>query len=338
MPGEEEARADTPPAPPPTIEARDLTKRYGGIVALDGLSLQMPEGPIGFLGPNGAGKSTFLKILCGITLPSAGSCRLLGIDVVDHPVDAKQRLGYMPEFDCLPPDITAIQFVSHLARLSGLRKSDAVARTHEVLSYLRVGDERHRKLNQLSGGQRVKVRLAQAIVHNPGVLLLDEPTAGLDPWSRSEMLQLVQTIARRPGKTVILTTHILPDVEFMCDRVVVINAGKVIMDGEVAALTRRDAGFLVLRVRGAVDEFVVDLRERSLDVEVRKDELRIHQPKPDTLDEALRLAAIRRIQVRYASRGMKTLEEAFVELVQGEREKARGGSVTVPAILAEGGP
>ncbi len=192
---------------------------------MDDLSVAIPDGAIGLVGPNGAGKTTFLRLLLGLLQPTAGTATVLGHGIADG-IAVRERIGYMPEHDCLIPDMTGIGLVSYMGRVSGLDKDTAMARAHDVLQFVGVEEERYRKIAEYSTGMKQKIKLAQAMVHDPPLYIFDEPTTGLDPRGRTEMLDLLRTIARAGGRNIILSSHLLPDVETICKYVVILDGGR----------------------------------------------------------------------------------------------------------------
>ncbi|CAN5465140.1 ABC transporter ATP-binding protein [soil metagenome] len=225
-----------------------LTKRYpGGVTALDGLTLELEPGIIGLVGANGAGKSTFLRILLGLLEPTSGSASVLGHDVRDAWTSLRRFLCYMPESDCLPPDMTATDFVGQMGRLSGLPPSAARERAAEVLRHVGLFEERYRPIGGYSTGMKQRVKLAQALVHDPRLLLLDEPTNGLDPAGRDEMLALVRRTGTEFGIAVIVASHLLGEIERVCDFLVAIDAGRLVRAAPLHAFTER-TGILAVEV------------------------------------------------------------------------------------------
>jgi ABC-2 type transport system ATP-binding protein len=211
------------------ISIRNLTKRYGDTVtALDGLTLDIEPGIVGLVGSNGAGKSTLLKILLGLIEPTSGEATVLDLDIRKRGTDIRQFVGYMPEHDCLPPDASATDFVSHLALISGLPRTAARERTAEVLRHVGLYEERYRAIGGYSTGMKQRVKLAQALVHDPRLLLLDEPTNGLDPAGRDEMLELVHRTGTEFGMAVIVASHLLGEIERVCTYLVAIEGGKLL--------------------------------------------------------------------------------------------------------------
>ncbi|AMW03951.1 ABC transporter ATP-binding protein [Gemmatimonas phototrophica] len=270
----------------PLIAARDLTRRYGAVTALDALSVTMEPGITGLVGANGAGKSTLVKILLGIVDPSSGSAGVMGHDVVRDRAQIRALVGYMPEHDCLPPDMSATEFVSFMARCSGLPVTAARERAAEVLRHVGLFEERYRPMGGYSTGMAQRVKLAQALVHDPRILILDEPTNGLDPEGRDEMLALVSRTGREFGISVLVSSHLLGELERICDRIVLIEQGRLLRAEQVGALTT-ETGTLVVELDGdapAVDQFVAQVAARGL--LVQRERQRVLVEIPENVDAA----------------------------------------------------
>jgi len=221
------------------IETAGLSKHYGPVKALDVLNLQVEPGIIGLVGANGAGKSTLLKILLGLIRPTAGRASVLGMDSVTETRAIRQFVGYMPEHDCLPPDVGATDFVTHMARVSGLPRTAARERTAEVLRHVGLYEERYRQIGGYSTGMKQRVKLAQALVHDPKVLLLDEPTNGLDPTGRDVMLDLIKRTGTDFGITVVVASHLLGEIEQVCTYLLAVDAGHLLSAAPLSHFTRR---------------------------------------------------------------------------------------------------
>jgi len=249
----------------PLLTTNAITKRYPGVTALDALDLELQPGIIGLVGANGAGKSTLIKILLGLVEPTSGSATLLGYDVAHRGVELRQFVGYMPEHDCLPTDVSATEFVTHLAQVNGLPRSAARERTAETLRHVGLFEERYREIGGYSTGMKQRVKLAQALVHDPRVLLLDEPTNGLDPAGREEMLNLVTRTGREFGIAIMMASHLLGEIERVCEHLVVIDAGRLIRSAPVAALTERTQ-VLAVEVEGDSSVLARRLAESGLTV------------------------------------------------------------------------
>jgi ABC-2 type transport system ATP-binding protein len=239
------------------IEVENLSKRYGPTLAVSGVSFSVQKGEVlGFLGPNGAGKTTTMRVITGFLPPTSGKVRVAGFDVVDDPLEAKRRTGYLPETPPVYPDMTVTEYLAFVARIKGVPRRDLRSRLDEIVEKCAVGNVRNRQIGKLSKGYRQRVGLAQALIHNPEVLVLDEPTAGLDPKQIIETRDLITGLAGQ--HTVILSTHILPEVSKTCQRVVVINAGQIVAVGTPNELMRRLQGFetVLLTVEGPAAEII----------------------------------------------------------------------------------
>jgi ABC-2 type transport system ATP-binding protein len=230
----------------PLISTRALTKRYpGGVTALDALSVDIDEGVIGLVGANGAGKSTLIKILLGLLPATDGGATVLDLDAATQGAQIRERVGYMPEHDSLPPDVSATEFVAHMARVSGLPRGAARERTADVLRHVGLYEERYRPIGGYSTGMKQRVKLAQALVHDPRLLFLDEPTNGLDPAGRDEMLDLIERIGRDFGITVVVASHLLGEIERVAGWLVAIDAGRLLRTAPLASFTERTGQLLV---------------------------------------------------------------------------------------------
>src|SRR6188508_1279763 len=222
----------------PLISTRALTKRYPrGVTALDGLTVEIGEGVIGLVGANGAGKSTLIKILLGLVPATSGEAHVLDFDAATQGERIRARVGYMPEHDCLPPDVSATEFVTHMARVSGMPGGAARERTADVLRHVGLYEERYRQIGGYSTGMKQRVKLAQALVHDPRLLFLDEPTNGLDPAGRDEMLALLRRIGTDFGIPMLVTSHLLGELEQICDHIVVVDGGRLLRSSSTADVT-----------------------------------------------------------------------------------------------------
>ena len=219
------------------LEADRLTKQYGSVTALDDVSFTIEPGITGILGENGAGKSTSIKIFLGLVAPTSGSARVLGENAGEN-IRVRTRIGYMPEHDCLPSQVSAAEFLTHMAELSGLPPDTARTRAADTLRHTGLFEERYRAIGGYSTGMKQRVKLGQALVHDPAFVFLDEPTAGLDPLGREEMLTLVRRTYREFGISVLLSSHLMADVERTCDRIIVLQGGRLVHAGDVGHFTR----------------------------------------------------------------------------------------------------
>src|SRR6478609_12046389 len=272
------------PPPPerfsgPVVQADHLSVRYGKNMALNDVTAVFPPGAVGLLGPNGAGKSTLLKSLLGFLVPEKGSMKVLGLDVASSPLEIRERIGYMPESDSHIPGMNAVSFVAYCAQLSGLPAVDAMQRAHEVLFYVGLGAARYRNVETYSTGMKQRIKLAQALVHDPDLLFLDEPTNGMDPKGREEMLELIRDLAHNKGVNLILSSHLLPDVEYTCDYVVVMDKGQVATQGPIESLKGHGGRVFEVRVKGARDGFVELLAKQGMEAHgTDEDVMRVFVP------------------------------------------------------------
>jgi ABC-2 type transport system ATP-binding protein len=299
------------------IEAKNLSKEYPRVRALADLSLDIPGGAVGLLGPNGAGKSTLIKILLGFTTPTAGSARVLGLDPAAAPLEIRQRVGYMPEVESHIPTISAVDYVYLAARLTGLPHTDAMQRTHRVLNYVGLHDERYRKIGTYSTGMKQKVKFAQAIVHHPKLLLLDEPTTGLDPRAREEMLILIRDIAHGKGIDVVLSTHILHDVEVVCDHVVIMHRGALVASDSLANMTSAGDAVYDVRIKGDRAAFLASLKTEGLEGTAAEEDDGVRIAHQDGTAPILRAAVSSGVQIRRLTRPQTTLEDRFSKIIAG---------------------
>jgi len=312
------------------IEIEGVEKRYGELRALKGVSLTLAPGRIGLLGPNGAGKSTLLKCLIGLIAPDYGTMKVFDIDVVRSPFEVRSRIGYMPEGDAVLPELTAVQYTTLAGELCGLPRAEATARAHQVLHYVGLGEARYRKLGSYSTGMRQRARLAQALVGDPKLLLLDEPTSGLDPRGRDEMLALILDIPQRTGASVLLSTHILPDVEKTCDQVVVVAGGEVLYAGSIEPLVASEAGVFEVRGKGSPKELKKALELAGCVVRretVQSSTLEVRVPSGKGANFVLETATAAGQQVRHVAPLVQTLERAFFKTLADAGQIAPEGAV-----------
>src|SRR5687767_8238669 len=310
--------APAAPAEPasPVVELEGVTVRYGRHEALRDVNASFPGGAVGLLGPNGAGKSTMIKALLGFVRPDRGVMRVLGIDVRRDPLRIRSRVGYMPEGDAHIPGMNAVTFVAYCAELSGLPRADAIQRAHEVLYYVGLGEARYRNVEQYSTGMKQRIKLAQALVHDPDLLFLDEPTNGMDPKGRDEMLDLIRDIAHNKGINLILASHLLPDVEYTCDHVVVLDKGAVATQGPIDALKGQSGRVFELRIKGDIDGFVDTLHGAGLECHATdEDVMRVFVPDERGPKFVFSLASQHKVQVRHLRASVPTLEDVFAKAV-----------------------
>ncbi|MGH7151827.1 MAG: ABC transporter ATP-binding protein, partial [Planctomycetota bacterium] len=300
------------------LRAEGLRVAYGPVVALDGFDLAVDARTSALLGPNGAGKSSFLRSVLGLVPPSAGRIEVLGIDAAEDPLEVRRRVGYMPERDAIIPAANAVAALTYLARVSGLYPRDARRRAHEALDFVGLAEQRYRPLSTLSQGTRQRFRLAAAIVHDPELVFLDEPTNGLDPAGRREMLGLVDKIAEL-GINVLLCTHLLPDVEATCEEVVVIDRGKVRLAGNIEQL-KRMTGTRTFAVRLAGDEPGFRREAAALGLRIGdrgREGLSVTTPDGAGSLLVFRAAAAGGAVVSRLTEVRRSLEEVFLESLRG---------------------
>lgn len=301
-------------------QIRDLTVQYGSFVALRQFSVDIPGGCVGLLGPNGAGKTTLLKTILGFVDPAQGSAQVLGMDIVRNSKQIRQFVGLMPEQDCHIPGMSAVRFVEFAGELAGMPPDQARRRAHEVLEYCGLGEARYRNVETYSTGMKQRIKLAQALVHGPKLLLLDEPTNGLDPAGREDMLQLLSSITHGKGLNVIVSSHLLPDIERVCDSVVVLMNGQLRAQGNIKEYKRLEGHPVDVELREPNTKFLDGLDARGLRLlETRMHSYRIQgtgSPE-DVCRTVMALARDSGAQVRGFQLAERTLEEAFLETING---------------------
>ena len=298
-----------------SIEVNDIHFNYGKIKALDGVSLDLPQGAIGLLGPNGAGKSTLIRIMLGFLSPDRGEGRILGYDIKTQQEAIRRYVGYMPEDDCFIPELDAVSFTSYLGELSGMPRQEAMKRAHEALYYVGLEESRYRKVETYSGGMKQRLKLAQAIVHDPRLIFLDEPTSGLDPQVRTEILDLIMDISSKKDIQVLISSHILPDIELTCSYVVILNKGQLAAQGEISKLKEiRD--LYELKIKGEAQEFLRKLEEMKCRLEETEDGfLKVYTPPGYNRQEFFRIAAEENVQLRHFVKSQSSLEDLFADAV-----------------------
>jgi len=300
------------------VSLENVTVTYGRNQALAEVTTTFERGAVGLLGPNGAGKSTMIKSLLGFVAPSQGRMRVLGMDVATSPIAIRARIGYMPENDAHIPGMNAVSFVAYCGELAGLPRTDAMQRAHEVLFYVGLGEARYRNVETYSTGMKQRIKLAQALVHDPDLLFLDEPTNGMDPKGRDEMLELVRDLAHNKGVNLILSSHVLPDVEYTCDSVVVMDKGRIAASGPIEALKQPRGRVYELRVKTSsdIEQFFEQLRAAGLECHATdEDVVRVFVPGEGGARQLFALAAAGGVQVRHLRPSVPTLEDVFAHAV-----------------------
>ena len=304
------------------VELKRLGKRYGSVTALRELDATIDGKIIGLLGPNGAGKSTLLKCLLGL-IPYDGEARVLGLEAKAHGTEIRDRVGYMPEQEAFVSGMSAVEQCAYAGELSGLPRSEAMQRAHSALYYAGVDDKRYQPIDGYSTGLKQRVKLAQALVHDPEILFLDEPTNGLDPHSREDMLELIRALPERRGCSIILSTHLLPDVERVCDHAVVMHLGAVRFVGPLGELRGAQATDFVVEVKEHPEKLAAVLRDAGATCEVTSP-IALRVDLPDTATSALvfRCARDAAVQVRGLARRRESIETAFLRVIGDAREVA----------------
>ena len=298
------------------FEFAGVTKTYGSIRALDNLSLTVEPGAVGLLGPNGSGKTTMIRTLLGLIPIDNGSGEVLGLDFRQRQLEIRRQVGFAPEDECLFPHVVGVEFVAYAGELVGMTPSDALQRAHEVLDYVGLGEARYRKVESYSTGMKQRLKLASAIVHDPKLLILDEPTNGMDPAGRQEVLELAYDLAHNKGMSLLFSSHLLPDVEAVCDYIIVLGRGKLLAQGEIQELKRLHEQSFFVRLKGDMSMFARSLAEQGCATEFQDDLLRVQIP-PGRSQQLLWEAAARHDeQIRYLRPQRSTLEEVFLNAVE----------------------
>jgi len=302
----------------PILQIESVCKRYGTVQVLHDVSLTLPAGVVGLLGPNGSGKSTLIKSMLGLVSIDRGRGKILGLDWPSQVRALRDQVGYLPEDDCYIQGLQGIESIQLMARLSGLRKREALRRSHEVADYCDLGQERYRKVETYSTGMRQKLKFAQALVHDPRWVILDEPTTGLDPVQREQFLDRINTLAREKGKSILLSTHILHDVVQTCDRVVILVGGRIRLDDTLEQLQRPSKeGFHVSVVAGA-GRLADRLSTRGIDSQVVTDGELVVSGSGEALGRQIWLASLEsEVVVQRLDRAKNSLEQAFLDAVKG---------------------
>jgi ABC-2 type transport system ATP-binding protein len=294
----------------------EVTKTYGKITALRQLSVNVPRGAVGLLGPNGAGKTTLIRTLLGLITIDAGGGQVLGMDIRSRRLDIRQVVGFAPEDECLFPGVAGIEFVAYAGQLCGMSRDDAMQRAHEVLNYVGLGEARYRRVESYSTGMKQRLKLASAIVHDPRLLILDEPTNGMDPAGRQEVLELARDLAHHKEMSLLFSSHLLPDVEAVCDHVLVLARGQLLAQGEIRELKQAHDRMVEVRVKVDPPRFARRLSELGCRVEPRDDLLLVRLPESRSRDLLWQLAASSGEQIRYLRPQRGTLEEVFLKAVE----------------------
>jgi ABC-2 type transport system ATP-binding protein len=314
----------------------NVTKTYGPVTALRQLSVEVADGAVGLLGPNGAGKTTLIRTLLGLITLDAGEGEVLGMDIRIRRLDVRQAVGFMPEDDCLFPAVPGVGFVAYAGELCGMGPADAMQRAHEVLNYVGLDEARYRRVESYSTGMKQRLKLAAALVHDPRLLILDEPTNGMDPAGRQDMIELARDLAHGKGMSLLFSSHLLPDVEAVCDHVLVLGRGALLAQGAIAELKEVHAGAYEVRLKGDPGAFLSRLREAGAEARPHGDVLQVHLPHGQAPALLWRIADELGEQIRYLRPQRSSLEDVFLQAVGAGPERAiqagppRGRDSAVP--------
>ncbi len=299
-----------------SLEVKNLTFRYGKVTALAGVSLKVGQGAVGLLGPNGAGKSTLLRILLGFLTPDQGEGSVLGYDIRTGRTLIRRSVGYMPEDDCFVAGMDAVTFTTYFGELAGMPRQQAMKRAHEVLFYVGLGESRYRLLDTYSAGMKQRLKLAQALVHDPKLLFLDEPTSNLDPQGRKEILELIGDVASHKNIQVLISSHILADIETLCSSVIILNKGRVAAEGRMEDLRAVHYSLYELKIQGDAGLFRRDLESIRCRVDETEDRLlKVYMPESGDRMDLLRAAVRTGVQIRHLVKSQTSLEDLFAETV-----------------------
>jgi ABC-2 type transport system ATP-binding protein len=298
------------------IQFEEVTKRYGAVVALNNLTLAVPTGAIGLLGPNGSGKTTLIRSMLGLTRVDHGTGTVLGLDFRRRQLDLRRLVGFVPEDECLFPRVDGVGFVAYAGELVGMSSKDALQRSHEVLDYVGLGEARYRKVESYSTGMKQRLKIASAIVHDPQLLILDEPTNGMDPAGREDILDLARDLSRNKGMSLLFSSHLLPDVEAVCDHVVVLGGGKLLTSGSIQKLKQLHERCYDVRVKSDTGLFAERLAALGCRTEPRADALLVQIPEGRSPQMLWEVAADQKLQIRHLRPQRSTLEEVFLSAVE----------------------
>jgi ABC-2 type transport system ATP-binding protein len=301
------------------IQFNNVSVSYGSLLALDSVSLDIKDGAVGLLGPNGAGKTTFIKTLLGLVEPQDGSGEVLGLDIKTQRLDIRQKVGYVPEVDCYISGLSGVSFVAYMGKLCGMPRKDAIQRAHEILQYVGMDEERYRLIDTYSTGMKQRVKLAQALIHDPQLLLLDEPTVGMDPKGRQEMLDLIRDISSRKNINIILSSHLLPDIEYTCQDVIVLREGKVVVSGNIEKLRSSYQRMYEVRIKGNEQLFVSALEAFGVDCSKSENNM-LRLSLPDNIEPEIlfKIAYENGLQIRHLAPTRYSLEDVFTQAIGGE--------------------
>ena len=315
------------PSPAPDqdiiIEAERLGKNFGRQQALVDVSVRVPRGTIGLLGPNGAGKSTFIKCLLNLETPTAGHAKVLGVDIRARNRASRERVGYSPEQDCHISGMAGCEYVTYCGQLSGMTFRAARQRTHEILDLVGMGQERYRLVDTYSTGMKQRIKLAQALVHDPEVVFLDEPTNGLDPSGREHILKLIGSLWRDLGISVVMSSHLLRDIERVCDRVVIIGHGRLVEHDSIANLKSRHRQIVELAPSSDAERYVAVLTQAGRNVvRLSNGKLRVESPT-DSVDWIFEIMRDHQLPPAEVVANPDALHELFIAAIASDHGNRR---------------
>tara|TARA_B100001250_G_scaffold180611_1_gene155297 strand:+ start:275 stop:1267 length:993 start_codon:yes stop_codon:yes gene_type:complete len=310
--------------PLPLIEARALRKLYGPHLALEDVNLAIPHGATGLLGPNGAGKSTLFKCILGLIKATSGDGHVLGHDMRTEGHLIRSKIGYMPEYDSLDPGLNAIDQVRYSGELLGMNSSAATQRAHEVLEYVGLKDQRYRKIETFSTGMKQATKLACALIHDPEILICDEPTNGLDQRARNFMLQTLSRTVTEGGRSVIMSSHVMDDVQEVCDRIVMIHKGKIVVEGKIDELVSQVESEIEISVWGGASEMESQLVSMGMPVRRLGRNMRVSKSSEETYSKIMEAASLCGVQVRKMSDYEPDLEDIFLLIMDRLGEEVKG--------------
>ena len=322
----------------PVITARNLCKMYGPHLALDDVNLEIPSGAVGILGPNGAGKSTLFKCLLGLIKTTSGDGTVLGYDIRTEGDMIRSRIGYMPEYDALDPGLAAVDQVRYAGELLGMNPSHATRRAHEVLEYVGLKDQRYRKIETFSTGMKQATKLACAIIHDPEILICDEPTNGLDQRAREFMLQTLRRTVSEGGRSVLMSSHVMDDIQDVCDRIVMIHKGKIVVQRRIEDLAKQVDREIEISVWGGASRMQAALEGRGFEVRRLGRVLRVGRVDDSTTFSILEAAVEAGVQVRQMQEYEPDLEDIFLLIMDRLGAKVRGTSELMTEGHTGGGP
>jgi ABC-2 type transport system ATP-binding protein len=293
-----------------------VTKTYSAVTALNNLSVNVPTGAVGLLGPNGSGKTTMIRTLLGLIPVDRGTGSVLGMDFRSRQLEIRRMVGFAPEDECLFPRVVGVDFAAYAGELVGMKSKDAMQRAHEVLDYVGLGEARYRRVETYSTGMKQRLKLASAIVHDPQLLILDEPTNGMDPAGREELIELSRDLAHNKGMSLIFSSHLLPDVEAVCDHVVVLGSGRLLAEGKIKDLKQVHNLAFEMRLKGEPAAFSSRLNSMGCKTVLQDDLLLVRVPDGQSPQMIWRAAAEQREQIRFLRPQRSTLEEVFLKAVE----------------------